>query len=172
MKKCCICGDDINTETPAILFVGKDGETKELCDSCADKTEILETSSDGSVERKRAVDYILLRCANSNDAEVNDYINKFIPKITPTENGIENMFYETSIWIKGLRAITWIMFIAIIIAGLCLGIAVDEGFLIGFLFFLGGIVTAFFTSAGMMIFLDMVSDISEIKQTLKSRSGS
>jgi hypothetical protein len=75
---------------------------------------------------------------------------------------------SVSFWVKGMKILVWIVFVVGIIGGLILAIASGNiGIFIVTL--LGSWLGSFLAVAGMMIFLDMARDLSEIKAILRSK---
>ncbi|MCL2185030.1 MAG: QueT transporter family protein [Treponema sp.] len=71
---------------------------------------------------------------------------------------------DNSIWITGLRICTWIVFIAIIITSIVIGVMIGDS--VGILIVLAGFIIAFLTVAGFMVFLGMAKDIADIRKAL------
>jgi len=76
---------------------------------------------------------------------------------------------SNSFWISGMRAFALITFFVIILGGIIMSVEFweDTPFL-GFGIVIGSFVLAFLSVGFIMIFLDMASDISEIKTILKN----
>ena len=83
-------------------------------------------------------------------------------------SGVQGM--PGSFWITGLRVFAWLLFAGTVITGLIIGIGmINRGAAgIGLLVILGSLIAAFLSVAGIMVFLDMALDISEIKHVLRN----
>lgn len=166
--KCCICRSNEIRDNSPILFVGEDGDYKELCDNCALKMESFEKNDfKARAYFKNILPHII-------DKDVKIYIEQLLSD--SDEQGVSKNVREMnaaetgnskSIWVVGLKFIAWLVFFAIIILGIVVAINADEE--VGFLFFLASVPIAFFTVAGIMIYLDIAADIREIKNELLSR---
>lgn len=95
------------------------------------------------------------------------------PKRDYTSEGKE-MFKKMqsgSFWITGMRIFAWIFAGLIVLSGFISFVAMTVSYygngLVGFLTFLSSVVVAFLCVAGMMIFLDLARDVSEIKAELR-----
>ena len=75
---------------------------------------------------------------------------------------------KESIWIAGMRIVAWISFIVTIIGGLIAGIGTGSGGMAVLAVFIASI-SGFIVLAGIMIFLNIATDISEIKRILKNK---
>ena len=86
------------------------------------------------------------------------------------DNSTRNETGSGNGWISGMRAIAWIIFAIIILFGIlfAIGEGFSESFILGFLIFLGSVLVAFLFVAGLMVFLNMAQDVSEIKQILRN----
>ena len=190
MKKCCICGCEIHDENAPVLFLPKKTETPtQMCDECARQVEVL--SGDGSeMQRTKAKGYLYARLDDIKISEIQEYINallqdRIIKDVISNETVSNNQYNEPnsynfrttqiseSFWISGSKIVAWVLFFAIIIAGFVLGITVgqysDNAFITGFIISLLSIVVAFLSVAGLMIYLNMASDISKIRQLLEEK---
>lgn len=194
MKKCCVCRNAINSDEPAILFIGQAGDEKEICPICEKNYEVL-MESENPAELKEAINYLYTCSLSSDDNEVTSFLKETIDanssivaemesrqkKSKPIDMSKKQDYFSDrqsesgnnqggSIWISIMKTVTWISFFAIIIAGIVLAVIIgQESAGIGFLIFLISVVAAFLSVAGMMIFLDMARDLSEIKATLKNK---
>jgi len=86
---------------------------------------------------------------------------------------------NTSFWIKGLKIITWVMFLFGIVGGFIFAIAAARttswlggsnfsfGTFLGV--WLGTWLGTFMATAGIMVFLDMARDVSEIKANTRNK---
>jgi len=75
---------------------------------------------------------------------------------------------SSSFWILIMRIAAWVMFAAIIISGIVVGIAYDDAGT-ALLIIFGSIVGAFVSVAFIMIFLDMAEDIKQIRSNTSKR---
>ena len=194
MKKCCICRNVITTEEPTILFIGQNGDEKEICPECEKQINIV-MESENPKDIKSAINY-LYTCENdASDEEVASFLKEAIEsnssvvgeqeekqaKNNPVNISqkrdyfVEKQYVEEtenigSLWISGMKILAWISFFSFIIGGIVLAavLLLEEtggGFV--FLVILISMIGAFLSVAGIMIFLNMASDISEIKYILK-----
>lgn len=169
MKKCCICGNGNLKEDADILFIDKNGNYKEICDKCSSKLEITE-KNENNKEVRMAIRYFKNYIDESEDYEVIEFLNKLIDKIDNPKpatispsNQSENTQYS-SIWIKFFKALSYLIFITVIIIGIVLGVSIGD--FSGFGIFLLSIIIAFMLVGGIMIYLDIASDIRTIKNTI------
>lgn len=183
MKKCCICGREITLDNPPILLPYGAEVSSHLCNECEKCIEVLETDSGISVKRK-AKNYLSTYFKNIKSTEVLNQLQSIIEESLPQETKTYSENYQSgssahnqrvshsTIWISGLRILAWLMFIAIIITGIALGVIIggdgDAG--IGFLIFLASVIVAFLSVAGMMIYLDIASNIIIITKKLNNIS--
>ena len=76
----------------------------------------------------------------------------------------QNMQESGSFWISGMKFFAWFCFLSIIIAGAVISVQPEN-----FVILLASVAVAFVSIAGIMIFLDMARDVSEIKNILKNK---
>ena len=196
MGKCCVCRKQVTEENPAILFIGKSGDEKNICETCEQKINIL-VKSDNPKEIKEAINYLYTCSLSVHDSEVSEFLRDTIESNSAVVDELEekrknsepvniadkqDYFLDRqaeievdngkSFWISGMKVFAWITFCAIIIGGLVLATQVGGG--VGFLLFIGSIIMAFLIVAMEMIFLNLAQnvsnmnvEISEIKQMLK-----
>jgi len=62
-------------------------------------------------------------------------------------------------WVSGLRFFAWVVFIAMIIASIVLGVTGDS-----FVVFLGGVILSFLLVAWIMVFLDNAENLAAIRE--------
>ncbi|MCL2185029.1 MAG: hypothetical protein FWB86_04120 [Treponema sp.] len=67
-------------------------------------------------------------------------------------------------WISGLRIFSWIIFSAIIITSIVIGVMIGDS--VGILIVLAGFIIAFLTVAGCMVFLGMAKNFADIRKNL------
>lgn len=168
MKKCCVCGNDCDSQEAPILFIGQNDDYKEICDKCAMHMDTIAENVDNQNVRK-AVGYFEGNLNFIEDLEVKEFLKDMIlkkKKTFNTNNTIQNytVAENDSIWIKGLKFIAWMVFISIIITGMILGVAIGDG--IGFLIFILSFPVAFLVVAVFMVCLDNASDIRCIKNSI------
>lgn len=169
-KKCCICGSPKMGEAAPVLFVGEKGDLKEICSECELKMDILQRSvSDKDI--REATNYFLYKMQYTTDREVKNHLDSILDRraVMPESGGA--YVSNGNIWRSGIRLAAWLMFAGIIIAGIALaagiGSALGKGF--GFLIFLISIPVAFFSIAGIMIYLDMASDIAAMREIMEKK---
>ena len=189
-KICCICRNTITDAELVYPFPGQIEDEKEICSTCMGHYDVLMESKEPN-ELKNAINYLYTCSLSVNDEDVASFL-----KIAIEENSsvVSDMEYEAakfapvdmknkrnyfsdrqlaqeednhseSMWISGMRIFAWIFSAAIVIIALVYIVK----FKLGFLVFIESVIIAFITLALMMIYLDMASDISEIKAILKSR---
>jgi len=49
MKKCSVCRNQITTKDPAILFVGQNGDEKEICTECEKQMDTIMIAKDFTI---------------------------------------------------------------------------------------------------------------------------
>ena len=76
-------------------------------------------------------------------------------------------------WIKGMKIITWFVFFCIILAGLVVSfvfsILIKDSTGMVILILVSSIILAFASVATLMIFLNLATDISIIRQILQNK---
>ena len=191
MKKCSICRNSIIAEEPAILFVGRDGDDKEVCTDCDRKVGVL-VESDKPEKIKEAINYLYTCWLSANDSEVASYLIDMIESSSSIVEDMEDKKQKSepvnttnlrdyfsdrqseaevdggeSFWITGMKVIAWIAFAGIIITGIVLAVIVG-GYSggTGFLIFIGSVILAFLSIAMLMIFLNLAQDVSKIKRDI------
>ncbi len=75
---------------------------------------------------------------------------------------------KPSIWNTVMRIFAWSVFVIVILYGIALGI---QYFITGMIYYgllaiVGGIVVAFLSASGVMIFIDMAQNVADIEQLL------
>jgi len=194
MKKCCVCRNAL-TDQPAVLFIGKDDELKEICPKCEKMADAL-TESDDADSIKSAVNYFYTCLKSATDPEVAAFLKEAIRSNSDVVREVEELKVKSSpvdtsktvdyfsekehkgksggsFWIDGLRIVTWITAIAVIISGISMAAIffrtnTNEGYGIGFLIIIWTLISAFLSVAWTMVLLDAAQDISEIKVELKN----
>jgi len=73
---------------------------------------------------------------------------------------------SSDVWISGMRIAAWLMFIGIIIAGIVVAVFTRH-IGIGLLIILGSAIVAFFTVAGIMIYLNLADNVLQIRRLLE-----
>lgn len=73
MKQCCICNNEIKNAEPAILFIGKNDNEKEICTECEKQINIM-TNSNSINEIKSALNYLNPYALKNVDEEVSSYL--------------------------------------------------------------------------------------------------
>ena len=106
--------------------------------------------------------------------DLSELTKKF--KTTDSKNNLKiseesTNYEETSVWIGYVRILAWLIFAFIALAGLIMGATfMNQNALMGLVIIIGGGVLAFSTVAGLMIFLDLARDVSEIKRLLRTKN--
>ena len=166
----------MTSDEPAILFVGRIGDDKEICAACEQQLETL-MESNNLKEVKEAISYLHSCSLSTGDSEVASFLTK---RVEANRSMLEELEDEAtkitsehvgSIWISGMKVVAWITFFGTIFCGLMLTIKVgqeDGG--IAFLIFIGSIVAAFLSVAMSMVFLNLAQDVSEIKHILREKN--
>ena len=118
-----------------------------------------------TVDYKKSIIESDFLCSCGNTAKIIAY------GVTKSNQPIHGVEEGGSFWISGMKIFTWILFVAICGVGIICAFLVGKqsGALLGFLTFLVAWVVAFASVAIMMIFLNMATDLSEIKAILKNR---
>ncbi len=176
MEKCCVCSNSITDPDPAVLLVDQSGKDRYICGRCEKQLETAMSGRDFE-ETQSAVHYLSTYLDKlTNDPEIHSYITNVLRNIpcveeaqgtTPNNSGHES----GSVWIDGMRAISWIVFIGIIIAGIVLAFRYGSYATgLALLAVAASVAIAFLCVAMMMIFLGMAQDMSEIKNLLKKNS--
>lgn len=163
-QKCCICGNKLDDKRE-VLLIGKKGDQKDICATCGMHVASLENNSN-IMKVDEAVTYFSYY-RNYMDREVKECISSILKEKQISNNlGSSGTFSWGSgtSWVSGMRAVAWLMFWGIIIAGVALGISTGEE--IGFIIFLISIPVAFLSVAWTMIFLDLADDIRTIKNEM------
>lgn len=166
-KKCCLCGSELNRNDTSVLFVGGQDDY-EICNNCDSHISAIETAQTRN-EIEYGITYLKYRLKDISDVKVKAFINNMIHEYSDvlnnsqTINMIKNNIGDTNsgIWIKGLKAVVWLVFITIIIAGIAFGVAQGGG--LGFVLFLAFLIGAFLSVAGMMVLLGAAEDIRAIR---------
>lgn len=192
MNKCSICRNPINDPESAILFIGEDGKARQTCSNCEKQIETM-MHSNNSVELMAALNYIHTCKKQATDPEVESYLREIVDNnslyILEETNGKNekpvnlkhtNDYFQdrsseasenTSVWISGLRAAAWINFFTIISIGIIIAFTFFNDYIgIAFLVTIFSILIAFFSVAGIMIFLNIAQHIAEIRNELRSKN--
>ena len=174
MRRCCICQSEVTQEDAPILFVGKSGDYKELCEKCATKIESINTVAP---DMEKSIEYVREKCKKMPNNEVKSYVEKMIgdiTEVTEEKNSLDTYTSRTSatnIWIMGLKFFAWITFAIIVISGMVVcgivGNVTNVG--MGFITFLAFLAVAFLSVSGVMIFLGMAENLEEIKNILSKK---
>jgi len=191
MKKCSVCRKPITVEEPAILFIGQDGDEKEVCTLCEQKVEVL-MESENPEEIKEAVNYLHTCSLSASDSEVASFLRETIEansgvikeledkkiKSEPVNTTNKRDYFserqsaeetegDGSFWISGMKVFAWIAFTGIIISGIVIANQVGENSGgMGFLTFVGSVILAFLSVAMLMIFLNLAQDVSMMKKEI------
>lgn len=127
--KCCVCGQEIVSVDPAILFIGIRSDEKYLCEGCEKKLEILSTGKD--YQRKQVLCAFFAERAKRNvDLEVREYLLDMLrsngyeipddkqnnPQAVASENG----------WITFLRFIVWLEIVVSCIGSIIIGAGIGN----------------------------------------------
>lgn len=167
MKTCRICGKEVPDDCP-ILFIGEEGDYKEVCNYCADKVE-------GVVVRNslEAENFLKGKMGRITDKEVVNYLQKTFKENVTMSNETSPVNYNTGInteaWIKLLKTFVYIALaislLAAVVIGILVGSATNGG--IGILVMLLIGILAVLGDAGIMIFLGVASDIVQIRKCVE-----
>lgn len=189
METCSMCSRAIESSEPAFLM-----EESPICSKCEKQLAVFSSSYDpgemksasaylfNCSERpstRREVSEYLLNLLQDNEAYVSDIVAKAKSKTEKARHSAPSSFSyaaqknanessASSIWIKGMRLIAWVLFAAIVIAGVVIGFAAGEAW-IGFLIVLGSVIGAFVSVAFIMIFLEMAENIKEIRDNTQKK---
>jgi hypothetical protein len=161
MKDCCICQRQITSEKPAILFIGTNGDYKEICTVCEQKFKVITENYDYDKTQK-AIYYFETCLSSATDEEVRNYIETVEDNVLSYHKTKESG--RKSFWIMCVRIISLIIFFLIIFVGTIFPVHLGP---IGILVFLGVVMLAFLSVGMIMIFLDMAEDVAEIRKKLK-----
>ena len=90
MKQCAICGKEITTEEPAILFVGVAGEKREICPECEGH---MDTLSSGERDDKfdSAAAYFIKHISSGGYAEEDHSVVRFITNILTEQDSVSDL---------------------------------------------------------------------------------
>ena len=188
MKKCCICGRDVVSADPYVLFQSASGEDMHGCETCEKQLNILMTG-ENPAEVKKAVNYFYTCATETSNDEVRGFLQDIVEsnavavdqysieqkKKMPIEQRQMDYFTDrdnaaktTSGWIVLLNIFAVIGFIAIIIASLVAGIpmlAWRPGAGLGIIF--GGIAGGLMVLSFYMMLIHMAKDIKAIRAKLE-----
>lgn len=187
VKKCCMCMNTISGDDPAVLFVGKTGDDKEVCSACEQNMEVL-MESDEPEEVREAINYLYTCSLSTSDPEVASYLKETIDANSSAveeakgkersgqcgkqrdyfadKQAEEEADHGGSFWISGMKFLAWVVFIVIVAFGI-VSWPIVGGFR-GFLMFAAFILLAFLSVAMLMIFLNLASDASSAKKELSN----
>ena len=177
MKKCSLCSNSTVGDELAFLFIGQEGDEKEICPICKKNMDILQESENPD-RIKEAINYLHACSLSSDDEEVVAFIEDIINANGSVANELESERIKSesehshagSFWITGMKVFAWIAFFGISIAGLFFATQVgNQNTGMGVLIFLASLIVAFLSIAILMIFLNMARDLSEIKNFLQNR---
>ena len=178
MSNCCICHRETAQTDAPVLFIGENGDNKELCENCAAKIGSIYLGGSGT---KAAVGFLREKYGMITDNEVKDYIQELIDDVTKADvieekrlaekNLAEAYLPTTKIWITAAKIIAWVMFGLMIISGIVIcgtvNESMDDG--VGFVVFLIFFASAFLSVVSIMVFLGMAENLEEIKQILSKK---
>ena len=170
MVQCCVCDREIKSEAPAILFIGKNGQEKLICDSCNRKAFDL---FEGDSEKKRgeAVSYFLSYAKRIEDEEVEQFIQNAVSEsgFIDADEAVEDPDMSESTAGFFLRIFAYTGSIIYAIGSIKIGIDLAElfddgtlGVVIGF----GGLLFAGIMLAGCLVYIDKAKDTRIIKNLL------
>ena len=161
-QKCCVCGNTLDDKRETLL-IGKNGEQKDVCVTCALHMDALENNANKTKVKEAIEHFNYYR--NYMDREAKDCIEGILKEKQISNNSGSASAGSTS-WVVVLRAVAWLIFWGAIVAGLVIGIVVRE---MGFIIFLVSILVAFLSVAWTMIFLDLADDIRAIRNQTEER---
>ena len=161
MKDCCVCQRKLTDEKPAILFIGTNGDYKEICAVCEQKFKVITSNYDYDKTQK-AIYYFETCLSSATDEEVINYIETVEDNVLSYHKTKESG--RKSFWITCVRIISWIIFSLILIIGTIFSIALG---VIGIFVFLASVMLAFLSVGMTMIFLDLAEDVAEIRRKMK-----
>ena len=175
MSRCCICGREIDTPSPGILFVGTDGIERLLCDSCNAKADDLFEAFDRYVISS-AANYFDAYIDELEDEEVRNFLLESLAERDFVHDDDSMDIPDISESRSGalLRSLAQLSFGISIIASCTLGyfvIRASDGVIpFGIIVAAVGIISAAIIYAFISVYLDMVRDIRIIKtEFLKSQ---
>jgi hypothetical protein len=124
MRKCCICYSEITRDDPAILFVGRTGIAKVICSECEGHMDSLTEGAD-SQELRAAISYLGRHAKTTRDRDVAKFLSRrVIAALAEIESSKDapapSDSPEGSAWASGKKAVGWLLFFLIAIAGLIL----------------------------------------------------
>lgn len=171
MKQCCICGAEISGDSTASLFIGDDGNYRDLCAVCENKMNSV-YAAETAEEKRKALVLMKSLAGKTTDMGTKSFLKGLIgtyeyEEETYSDASVSLNPIGADIWIKGLKFLAWIVFAAIIIAGTVLGIAFGSG--LGVLIFFISVLLAFLSVAGIMVFLNMAENIMEIRNAIAGK---
>ena len=165
---CNICNKSKASDDVSIWFIGIDKRTRTICSDCAKQLDELENENN-PIAAQAKITELKNKLTGIADIEIRKQLRDLIAEKEPLFVKNEpNYSFDSSIWISGLRLVSFIAFFSIILAGFVLGIMSQS---VG-LFFISLIVSfiiAFLLVSGIMISLDKATDLRIIKNELLKR---
>ncbi|MBQ3574982.1 MAG: hypothetical protein IJA26_04895 [Clostridia bacterium] len=190
MKKCCICGRDILSSDPFVLFESSSGRDMYSCDACEKQMNTL-MEGENPAEVKKAVNYFYTYAKEAEDDEVKGFLEDIVEsnaaavdelsaaaeKKKPIEHRQMDYFADrdaaaktTSGWIVILNIFAVIYFVGMIVFGIFTGaMMISHGDFGGL-----GIILAL-SAMGLMLFsfymviIHMAKDIKIIRAKLEEK---
>lgn len=190
MIKCCICGRDILSSDPYVLFESASGRDMYGCEACEKQMNTL-MEGENPAEVKEAVNYFYTYAGETEDDEVKGFLEDIVEsnaaavdklsaaqeRKKPIEQRQMDYFADrdkaiktTSGWIVLLNIFVVIGFIAIIIAGFVSGAQMFPwriGAGLGLIF--GSIILGLVFLSFYMVIIHMAKDIKSIRAKLEEK---
>lgn len=176
---CCVCGSIDLSDDPAILNYDAQKPPVEICDTCGQKLELLSMGCEK--ERLDAKAYFERKIPYIQNTGVSEYLKNILKNMMKqaeadtkqmeddAEESTGVKVRHVSFWINGLRYLGWIWFWLCILAGFIAGCSLmDDNFFLGLCVWLGGGIISFFSTAGIMIYLDMARDLQQIRNIIRA----
>lgn len=189
MEKCCICMRDLTDDDKATLYINENDCSRPVCNHCDHQLEKLLFSNKASLLNNAGQYFSIYIQGYPLAPAVRQYLLEELTNIgyyRPTtsqpeqnaytaQSNVSNYTPSSTVWITGLKVIAWIVFIAIIIGGIALGMAISSTYTSGeeaavfLICFFVSLVIGFATVAGVMVFLNLAQDVHDIKHMLKKK---
>ncbi len=169
MKYCDICGESVFDEGH-ILFTGKDGKARFACPQCRKRLEQNDNNA------KWYLKYISKNC---RDEELLTFLAPFTDysensdeiKTISQSNPQHTAGTTTFSWAGFLRTVMYLFIFVGIIGSIAMSVPFfeDEEAGIGLVIVIGGSLLTLIAAAGVMVFLDMASDVRRIRENIERK---
>lgn len=178
MKICSICGKEILSSSPNILFTDENKKSYVSCDICWESIYTL-LNNKQSIKAVNAGKYIAECCSKIENEYVRNKLKDLLKanpySLPEKQECTAKVLRQSTFWVTTLRSILKIFFGLIIAVGIILATTVfvnlkEEHIILGFLFFAGiilaSVIIGVLVVGVQMVFLNMADDILKIKNQL------